>query len=270
MPIVLFSRIYKIDPTHIMGSGKTNRQNVIQGLLTGLIAAIFLRGVHNVLVYAMTLNGMIIKENITPVYPDLKHPIAVIPVVLFSILLPTILDELLFRGIIQTGLSQGGHPVWGIFGSALIYMLAQEQTVRWVVPLGVALLTAHIRYIYDDIKLAMVLNCAIRTMLTVLQIVIPRFDSNHVLLQLTDNKAQFYISLFAVLIGVIVLWFQWSSLERAPYGWRPKRITRSQAYIRSVHPLYKQEKKFILRTLPWGYVAAILIMCMGMLLQISE
>ncbi|HHX37935.1 MAG TPA: CPBP family intramembrane metalloprotease [Clostridiaceae bacterium] len=271
LPIFLFTRIYRIDPTHIMGSGRTNRQIVFQSLLTGVIAGIFLRGLHNVLFYALIRNGVIIKEHIVPVYPDIQHPIGVIPVIFFSILLPTILDELLFRGIIQTGLSQGGHALWGILGSALLFMLAQQQSLVWVVPLGIALLTARIRYIYDDIKPAMVLHCAMRSVLALLYFIIPRFDSNHILLHLTHNKAQFYISLFAVLIAGVALWFQWSDMEkRSPYGSRPKRVVRSQTYVQPLHPIMRNETSSIWRSLPWGYIAAIFIMCMGMLLQTAE
>ena len=155
----------------------------------------------------------------------------------------------------------------GIFGSALIYVGSRADRPLGRT-LGVALLTARIRYIYDDIKLAMVLS-AIRTMLTVLQIVIPRFDSNHVLHNWRTTRLNLHQSVCCPHRRHCAV-VQWSSLKSAhPTVGVPSGLPAAKP-TSALFTLCISKRKIHFAHPALGYVAAILIMCMGMLLQISE
>lgn len=272
LPLWLTVRICRLNPGKLLGRGKTNRQTVWQALLTGVVAAIGLRAAHNIVLYFLTRQGQDLRDGAISPYPRMDSVPAILPVLLLSGLIPAILEELLFRGLIQKGLSRSGHIAFGIWGSALLFMTGSHATLIWIVPLGIGLLTARIRMIYDDIKPAMVLRAAVSLTLIGLQWVLPRFNTTYVLLNLSGNRGQLWGSIGALIISGIAVLFLWSNLERlSPFGRRPRRVKKRRGQAANRHPwrLPAQRRAPLLQAVPWGYAAALLLYGVGLLITIQ-
>lgn len=270
LPLLLTLRICRLTPGKLLGSGQTNRQTVWQALLTGVVAAICLRAIHNILLYMLTRQGHYLSDGTISAYPRMNSVPALLPVLLLSGLAPAILEELLFRGLIQKGLSRSGHLVFGILGSALLFMAGAHAAMISIVPLGIGILTARIRMIYDDIKPAMVLRAALSLTLIALQFILPRFNSSYVLLNLSGNRGQLWGNIGALFISGIAGLFLWGNLERlSPFGQRPRRVKkRRRQTAANRHPWMVPASRRVplLYTVPWGYAAALLLYGVGILI----
>ncbi len=236
LPLLLLRKQLVDRPLRLTGAGKTNFHTVLQTALTGVIAALFLRGLHNLSVYLLTSLEIIVLDSVLPAYPSFTSPAAFFTCFLIQVPASAICETLLFTGLLAEGLNHRGNRadlrvtnghMTRVLMISLIAGLSAPYALSGLVPFLLCLFTLRLRLIYDDLKVALSFNLSVRTVLLLLQLIVPRFDSNFIFLELTGSKISLWVSLLFVGIGAIALYLNWSDTEKhAPAGRKSKWFLR--------------------------------------------
>ncbi len=220
----------------------------IQVILISCVLSIFIRSIHNIYLFERTRNGAYLIDPVLPHRPYLDSPIAFAVVLILGCLIPSIIEEICFRGVIQTGLSRYGKICLGLVLTTIIYTLGYHPLVIGPLPLLLGLATSRLRYIFDDCRPAILANLVIRISGYLFDWIIPRFDSPTILSSVKRHQMIYQICLVLIFFSAIFLWILWDHLEKhAPFGYRKKRFRQATHLVRQIHPWKQQVVRISLK-----------------------
>lgn len=205
IPFWFFTSRWQVNQKFILGSGRAGRSSLLLSFIIGLVSALGLRSLHNIVVYVLIRLGATIPEGIIPVLYQNGGLFSTFVMLLLSSFIPGVLLELFFRGLVQGGLSVKGGKTFGMVCAAVFSTIAVYQSVFWIVPLGLSLMSGRLRVLHDSIKPAMVFYISATSVLVVLQNYLPRFTQRIVLTYAVTGRAWFYASIIVLIICLLCM-----------------------------------------------------------------
>ena len=205
--IVLFSQ--NLPPAEIMG-GKAGAGSMILSVTVGIPAAVVFQGLNNLLIYGLVKAGVTLPDP-TPALSlsatDLLRqswPTLVL-ILLVGILLPGIMEELLFRGVLQASLRSTGAIGIAIFWQAAAFSLFHVDGLYLLSPFLAGLLLGFIRYRCGSLWLAMLTHASLNLSLIALTPLLPRLTGQYLISGTHQESSLLYASLIAACVAAVAL-----------------------------------------------------------------
>ncbi len=308
IPFWFFTSKWQVNQKFILGSGRAGRSSLLLSFIIGLVSALGLRSLHNIVVYALIRLGVTLPEGIIPVLYQNDGLFSTFVMLLLSSFIPGILLELFFRGLVQGGLSVKGGKTFGMVCTVILSTIAVYQSVFWIVPLGLSLMSGRLRALYDSIKPAMIFHISAASVLVILQNFLPRFTQRIVLTYAVTGRAWFYASIIVLIICLLCLRPLYRLLEQMspemkqfrkqnrakrvaghPTRNEKKGVRSARANVSSVNnpggartstritnakkkrpsPRPRQSLHILVNKLHWSYILAFIILLINIIVQMT-
>ncbi len=203
LPTVFVLFYFNVPPAVVPGPSSSSGGWILMSATAGIPAAIVFTGLNNGYVYILTKNGIILP-GATIASPDISGELPHYPVViLLSILLPGIVEELMFRGVIQGSMEWAGGRFSSVAVPAVTFAVFHVNIMFVVAPLLAGFLLGYIRLktgtVYASILTHMTMNLTILLMGPLL----PQLTSEYVATM--NSNSVLYASLVAALVASVAL-----------------------------------------------------------------
>lgn len=221
-PMFLSFNTYHLSSGTVMGKTKIDRPMVMASLLLGVPAALFFNGINNIFTFLLiswdvTLPSYILPKWSSPIgLPELLLTLLVAAVV------PSILEELFFRGFLMKSLYGIRGKKVAIFISALAFAFFHNDPLFFLGPLGVGILLGYLRKNTESVLPAILTHLSINVATFLLDPVLPRFNAQMVMLFPAEGRSNLTANLVATVSSGIVLFFIYRFIN--------DNLVRSRAY----------------------------------------
>jgi membrane protease YdiL (CAAX protease family) len=209
LPTLLVVTAGRIPPGNILG-GKARAGSLILAVTAGVPAAVVLQGVNNLLIYSLVKSGVELPAaRLTFDTSDgslFARPYPVILViVLMSVIIPAIAEELMFRGVILAALSSGGAAASAIFWQAIAFAFFHGDPLFILPPFLTGLMLAVIRRCSDSLLPCLLAHMSLNITLLILSPLLPQLTAD--LLSVSSGMASslLYASLIAACVAAVAL-----------------------------------------------------------------
>ncbi len=144
LPTLVVAGGYRITPRTILGAGMPRPGGLILAAAAGIPAAVLLTGLNNVVIYAFAKSGFLFPATSAPRVTT-SGPESWIVLLVLSVVVPGIVEELMFRGLIQGAMEHSGARVSAIVLPALAFALFHADPLFLLAPFGAGLLLGALR-----------------------------------------------------------------------------------------------------------------------------
>lgn len=209
LPTVLVIVTGRLPASSLLG-GKARSGSLILAFTAGIPAAVVFQGMNNLLIYALAKSGVQLPVSV-PVYDatggDLfGRPLPVIlVVVLISAIIPGLVEELMFRGVILASLSSAGAAASAVIWQAAAFALFHGDPLFILPPLFAGLLLAHIRRCSDSLLPAMLAHISLNFSLMALAPLLPQLTAEYLTGSSSEASSLLYASLIAAFVSAVAL-----------------------------------------------------------------
>ncbi len=221
-PMFLSFNSYRLSSGTVLGKTQIDRPMILASLLLGVPAALFFNGINNIFTFLLiswdvTLPSYILPKWTSPIgLPELGLTLLVAAVV------PSILEELFFRGFLMKSLYGIRGKKVAIFLSALAFAFFHNDPLFFIGPLGVGILLGYLRKNSESVLPAILTHLSINVATFLLDPVLPRFNAQMVMLFPADGRTNLTANLVATVSSGIVLFFIYRFIN--------ENLVRSRAY----------------------------------------
>lgn len=203
IPVLFVLFWFEIPVDSSIGIVKTTPGGILMSITIGIPAAVVFIGLNNGFLYFISQMGIVLPSASLPSWTAFQGPRAFILVVMVSVLLPGIIEELMFRGVLQGSMqSEGGH-FSAILLQAFAFSIFHVDPLFILAPFLAGMLLGFVRQrtgsIYSSILTHMSLNLSI----LVMQPILPRITSEY--FTTTPSLQILYSSLTAAAIAAVAL-----------------------------------------------------------------
>jgi membrane protease YdiL (CAAX protease family) len=203
LPTLLTILVNRLPAADLTG-GRPRAGSLILSVSVGVPAAVVFQGLNNLLLYMLLRSGIDLPAptQATGVGGSLfQHSWAVmILIVLVSVIVPGVAEELMFRGVILASLRSSGAFLSAIVWQAAAFALFHGDPLFLLPPFLTGLLLAAVRRSSDSIYPAMLTHMTLNLTLLAINPLLPRLTAQYLL----DGKAQAQSLLYASLIAACV------------------------------------------------------------------
>ncbi len=208
LPAVLVIIYYRI-PGPLLTGRKAASGSLFLAIAAGISAAVVLQGLGNLLVYALIRAGVSLpqmKESFFATSDLLSKPWQLILVVLVTVaIIPAIIEELFFRGVLFAGLAAKGSLLSAMIWQALAFSLYHADLFFILPPLLAGLILAYIRHQCGRLWPAIVAHLALNLASLALTPLLPSLTQSLLRDNLRQATSLFYASLIAAFVAAVVL-----------------------------------------------------------------
>lgn len=275
VPLIVFLEFWQIDSKYLLGGGRTGKTSLMLTAIMGAVSALGLRSLHNIVMFILSKIGLQVPEGIIPVLYNGKGGLSTLIQILLSALIPAILTEVFFRGLIQSGLAAKANERYALFFTVVLSGLFIYRSLFWIVPCGLSLISGQLRKLYASLKPSIIYYLSAGTVLALLQNVLPRFTRRSVQTYAVTGRTLFYASIVVLIICVICINPLYNLLTKispqVKKSWRlNRRLNRRKAKSAeqtkrgrfNIKPLLQ-----FLKSVHWSYYLALLILLLNAYLQ---
>jgi uncharacterized protein len=209
LPTVLIIILCRVPTAGLVG-GRPRAGSLILGVTIGIPAAVVFQGLNNVLIYALIKNGVRLPEALgskSPVDSDfLQQPwllIALVAVV--GVIMPGLVEELMFRGVILASLTSAGAVVSALVWQALAFSVFHAEPLFLLPPFLAAFMLAAIRRRSDSLWPAALAHMSLNLSLLAINPLLPRLTSQYLSSTAGESDSLLYASLLAACIAAVAL-----------------------------------------------------------------
>jgi membrane protease YdiL (CAAX protease family) len=209
LPVVVIIFLCRLPTADLVGT-KAKAGSLVLGFTVGIPAAVVFQGLNNLLIYALIKAGARLPEaagKASPIGSDfLKQPaLLIILVVLVSVVMPGLVEELMFRGVILASLSSAGAAASAVFWQALAFALFHADPLFLLPPFLAGLLLANIRRHSDSLWPAMLAHMSLNLSLQAINPLLPRLTAQYLSSPSSQPGSLLYASLIAACIAAVTL-----------------------------------------------------------------
>ena len=204
--IISFSRI----PAEDLAGSKASPGSLFLALAAGIPAAVVFQGLNNLLIYLLVRGG--IRLPATEAAPFLSitdllnRPWPYIVLILLVIaLIPAMVEELFFRGVLLSSLQSGGAVLSAVIWQAIAFSLFHTDALFLLPPFLAGLLLAHVRRHCGRIWPAMLTHLSLNLSALALAPLLPGLTQSILQDQSEQAASLLYASLIAACIAAVAL-----------------------------------------------------------------
>lgn len=208
IPTVLIIWFGRIKPDEISGS-KARAGSLILALTAGIPAAVVFQGLNNLLIYALVKSGIRLPAA-TAAFADnsnlLAKPLPVLLlIVLASVIIPALIEELMFRGVILASLSSGGATLSAILLQAFAFALFHGDPLFLLPPFLAGWLLALVRRSSLSLLPSILMHLSLNLSLLALAPLLPTLTAEYVSAASSESFSLLYASLIAAFVAAVAL-----------------------------------------------------------------
>jgi len=207
LPSVLIILLYQL-PTHDLTGGKPRAGSLILSVMIGIPAAVLFQGLNNLLIYAMIKSGMTLPSptgaggfGLDNLF-RLQLP-ALGLVLLINVVVPGLIEELMFRGVILSALRSGGAVLSAAIWQAAAFAVFHDEPLFLLPPFLGGLMLSTIRQSSDSLLPAMLAHMSLNFSLLALNPLLPRLTAQYLLNGSSQASSLLYASLIAASVAAV-------------------------------------------------------------------
>ena len=203
LPVVYVMFHFSVPASVVPGPSSPTGGWIIMSATVGVPAAIVFTGINNGFVYALTRNGIILPSSAMATADIVGEPNYFLVVLLLSVLLPGIVEELMFRGIIQGSMEAVGGPVVTILIPAAAFAVFHVNILFIVAPFLAGLLLGYVRHKTGTVYASILTHITMNLTILLMNPLLPQLTSEYV--STMSSNAVLYASLISALVASVAL-----------------------------------------------------------------
>lgn len=195
-------------PAYDLVGGKARAGSLVLAVTVGIPAAVVFQGLNNLLIYGL------VKFNIRLPQPTSSvgfiqsdwnetHWLILALILLVAVILPGILEELMFRGILQASLRSTGAVIFAVFWQAAAFALFHADPLFMLPPLLAGLLLGYIRLKSESLLPAILAHMSLNISLLAITPLLPRLTGQYIAASSSQANSLLYASLIAACIAAV-------------------------------------------------------------------
>ncbi|MHB8961875.1 MAG: CPBP family intramembrane glutamic endopeptidase [Saccharofermentanales bacterium] len=203
IPVVFVVFHFGVPASAVPGPSSPSGGWIIMSATAGIPAAIVFTGLNNGFVYILTKNGIILPASVMASSDLTREPNYYVIVILLSVLLPGIVEELMFRGIIQGSIESAGGRFTAIALPAVTFAVFHVNIMFVVAPLLAGFLLGYIRYKTGTVYASILTHITMNLTILLMNPLLPQLTSEYV--STMSSNSVLYASLLAALVASVAL-----------------------------------------------------------------
>lgn len=184
--------------------------SLILAAMVGVPAAVVFSGLNNLLIYMLASAGLPLPAATSPTgsyasqLTDSSWHVVVL-VILTSVLVPAVVEELMFRGVIQIGLANRVSSLAALIWQALAFALFHSDPLFILPPLLAGLLLGYLRLRSESLWPPIVAHASLNATLLALTPILPRLTARYLKMASQTTRSILFASLIATLVAAVAL-----------------------------------------------------------------
>ncbi|MDD2534242.1 MAG: type II CAAX endopeptidase family protein [Eubacteriales bacterium] len=201
---------FKLTPGQITGHRSTP-SSLILAVVVGIPAGVVFQGLNNLTLYFAARMGIAIPQSTRTVSDQLSQGLwdqgylIILTVVIIQVLTPAVVEELMFRGVIQGSLKRYMAPFAALIWQAVAFSLFHSNPVFIVAPLLAGLLLGLLRQNGNSILPGILAHLSMNLTLLLISPLLPELTAHYLNLSTRSTSSLFYASLIATFIAAVAL-----------------------------------------------------------------
>lgn len=204
IPSAIVFKRFSLKQEEIFGKTKQNSIAFILTALMGIPLALAITGLHNLTIFLLDKVGVSVTFKNHFAINESPSFLGFTLMLLVLVLIPAIVEEFMFRGVLQTSLKNQERLHLSMLLTATASSLFFKNIMFVIVYLGIALVLSYVKEASDSLLISTVLHISILTSLLVMQYFLPLFTSA-IDLKSIDGRSKFYISLILAVVAIVLL-----------------------------------------------------------------
>lgn len=204
--VILGGRI----PTESLLGGKARAGSLILALTVGIPAAVVFQGMNNLLIYILVKSGITLPE------PAAANGVSnseffgqpwqiILLIVVVSVILPGLVEELMFRGVILSAFASTGAGLSAVILQAAAFAVFHAEPLFLLPPFLAGLMLATIRRNSESLMPAMLAHMSLNLSMLVLAPLLPQLTVKFLTGSASQANSLLYASLIAACVAAVAL-----------------------------------------------------------------
>ncbi|NLN45883.1 MAG: CPBP family intramembrane metalloprotease [Clostridiaceae bacterium] len=178
---------------------------ILMALVLGIPAAVMLLSLNNVVVYLMAKTGWKLPVTILPVDYAATGLASVLLLLLVSALLPAILEELMFRGVLQGSMLHAGGRMSAILLTSAAFAVFHCDPLFLVAPFGAGLILGYLRLHTDNLLPCIAAHFALNASIRLIRPILPQLSAATFARYAQTGEPLLYASIAAFFLSAAVV-----------------------------------------------------------------
>ncbi len=209
LPTLLVIATGRIPAASILG-GRARAGSLILALTLGVPAAVVFQGLNNLLIYAAVKSGIdlpVLTNSSGISGADLfsQPTLVFLLIVLISVVMPGLVEELMFRGVILSAFVSTGAGASAIFWQALAFAVFHGDPLFMLPPFLAGLMLASIRQRSGSLLPAILAHMSLNMSLLALAPLLPKLTADYLAASTSAADSLLYASLIAACVAAVAL-----------------------------------------------------------------
>ena len=207
---VLMIIVLKNIPAEQIAGGRRQPSSLILAAVIGVPAAVVFQGLNNLCLYFLVRFGWELPKSSgisdrfsTDLWQQSWQVILII--LLIRVMTPAVIEELMFRGVIQGSLLARGSAATAIFWQAVAFSLFHNDPLFILPPLLAGLLLGYLRYNSNSLLPSMIAHTSLNLTLLAIAPILPRLTAQYLRISTQTSLSLFYASLIATFVAAVAL-----------------------------------------------------------------
>ncbi len=203
IPTLVIAFSYGIKPRMLLGRSLPRPGGILLAIAAGIPAAVLLTGLNNIAAYALARSGFTFPMP-AAVHSIPSEPQAFALVVVMSVVIPGIVEELMFRGLMQGAMEHTGARLSAVILPALAFALFHADPLFLLAPFGAGLLLGYLRASTGSLFTAIVAHMTLNMTMLVMKPLLPQWrDALQASPTSFDSGSLLTLSIVASVIALI-------------------------------------------------------------------
>ncbi len=209
LPTILVIAAGRLSAEDVVGS-RPKAGSLILAATIGVPAAVVFQGLNNLLIYTLIKSGVdlplahasssLVNGSI------LDKPLLVAGLIIaISVVLPALVEELMFRGVILSALMSTGAGVSAIIFQAIAFALFHNDPLFILPPFLAGLMLAMIRRSSQSLLPSILAHLSLNLSLLAIAPLLPQLTTEYIMATGSGTESLFYASLIAACVAAVAL-----------------------------------------------------------------
>lgn len=204
IPSVVVFKLFSLKQTEILGKTKQNSTAYILTALMGIPLALVITGLHNVTIFILDKLGVSVTFKNHFAINQSPSILGFILMLSVLVLIPAIVEEFMFRGVLQASLRNPERLQLSLLLTATASSLFFKNIMFVVVYLAISLVLSLVKEAADNLLIPILLHISISTSLLLMQYFLPLYSSA-IELKSIDGRSKFYTTLILAVVAIVLL-----------------------------------------------------------------
>jgi len=179
--------------------------STLMALVLGVPAAVMLLSLNNVVVFLVAKTGWKLPLTILPADFTATGPESVLLLLLVSALLPAILEEMMFRGVLQGSMIHAGGRMSAILLTSAAFAVFHCDPLFLAAPFGAGLILGYLRLHTDSLLPCVAAHFALNASIRLIRPILPQLSAATFARYAQTGEPLLYASIAAFFLSAAVV-----------------------------------------------------------------